>query len=91
MKDVKFSYESGKEILHGVSFKVNKGEMVSIVGRNGAGKSTISKLICGFYKPTEGQILFDGKDVTNLSITERARLGIGYAFQQPPLKNVQKK
>ena len=68
MRDVKFSYESGKEILHGVSFKINKGEMVSIVGRNGAGKSTISKLICGFYKPTEGQILFDGRDLINDTI-----------------------
>ena len=82
MKDVKFSYESGKEILHGVSFKVNKGEMVSIVGRNGAGKSTISKLICGFYKPTEGQILFDGRDLINDTIKERAEK-IGMVMQNP--------
>ena len=82
MKDVKFSYESGKEILHGVSFKVNKGEMVSIVGRNGAGKSTISKLICGFYKPTEGQILFDGRDLINDPIKERAEK-IGIVMQNP--------
>lgn len=82
MKDVKFSYESGKEILHGVSFKVNKGEMVSIVGRNGAGKSTISKLICGFYKPTEGQILFDGRDLINDTIKERAEK-IGIVMQNP--------
>lgn len=82
MKDVKFSYESGKEILHGVSFKVNKGEMVSIVGRNGAGKSTISKLICGFYKPTEGQILFNGRDLINDTIKERAEK-IGIVMQNP--------
>lgn len=82
MKDVKFSYESGKEILHGVSFKVNKGEMVSIVGRNGAGKSTISKLICGFYKPTEGQILFEGRDLINDTIKERAEK-IGIVMQNP--------
>ncbi|WP_302537524.1 ABC transporter ATP-binding protein [Clostridium saudiense] len=82
MKNVKFSYESGKEILHGVSFKVNKGEMVSIVGRNGAGKSTISKLICGFYKPTEGQILFDGRDLINDTIKERAEK-IGIVMQNP--------
>ena len=82
MKDVKFSYESGKEILHGVSFKVNKGEMVSIVGRNGAGKSTISKLICGFYKPTEGQILFNGRDLINDTIKERAKK-IGIVMQNP--------
>ena len=82
MRDVKFSYESGKEILHGVSFKVNKGEMVSIVGRNGAGKSTISKLICGFYKPTEGQILFEGRDLINDTIKERAEK-IGIVMQNP--------
>ena len=82
MKNVKFSYESGKEILHGVSFKVNKGEMVSIVGRNGAGKSTISKLICGFYKPTEGQILFNGRDLINDTIKERAEK-IGIVMQNP--------
>ena len=82
MKDVKFSYESGKEILHGVSFKVNKGEMVSIVGRNGAGKSTISKLICGFYNPTEGQILFNGRDLVNDTIKERAEK-IGIVMQNP--------
>ena len=82
MKDVKFSYESGKEILHGVSFKVNRGEMVSIVGRNGAGKSTISKLICGFYKPTEGQILFNGRDLVNDTIKERAEK-IGIVMQNP--------
>ena len=82
MKDVKFSYESGKEILHGVSFKVNKGEMVSIVGRNGAGKSTISKLICGFYKPTEGQILFNGRDLIDDTIKERAEK-IGIVMQNP--------
>lgn len=82
MKDVKFSYESGKEILHGISFKVNKGEMVSIVGRNGAGKSTISKLICGFYKPTEGEILFDGRDLINDTIKERAEK-IGIVMQNP--------
>ena len=82
MRDVKFSYESGKEILHGVSFKINKGEMVSIVGRNGAGKSTISKLICGFYKPTEGQILFNGRDLINDTIKERAEK-IGIVMQNP--------
>ena len=82
MKDVKFSYESGKGILHGVSFKVNRGEMVSIVGRNGAGKSTISKLICGFYKPTEGQILFNGRDLVNDTIKERAEK-IGIVMQNP--------
>ena len=71
-------------ILDDVSFKVEQGKILIITGPNGGGKSTLAKIIMGIEKPTSGQILFDGKDVTNLSITERARLGIGYAFQQPP-------
>lgn len=82
MKDVKFGYSNEKEILHGVSFKVNKGEMVSIVGRNGAGKSTISKLICGFYKPTSGKILFNDRDLATDTIKERAEK-IGIVMQNP--------
>lgn len=71
-------------ILDNVSFKVEKGKILIITGPNGGGKSTLAKIIMGIEKPTSGQILFDGIDVTDLSITERARLGIGYAFQQPP-------
>lgn len=82
LKNVKFSYNENKEILKGVSFKVNKGEMISIVGRNGAGKSTISKLISGFYKPTEGEILLNGKDMVDLSIKERSEK-IGVVMQNP--------
>ena len=82
LQDIKFAYNEKKEILHGLSFKVNKGEMVSIVGKNGAGKSTISKLICGFYKPTAGKILFNGKDIKNESIKERAEK-IGIVMQNP--------
>ncbi|MDU2673404.1 MAG: ABC transporter ATP-binding protein [Clostridium sp.] len=82
LQDIKFGYNEKKEVLHGLSFKINKGEMVSIVGRNGAGKSTISKLICGFYKPTAGKILFNGKDIKNESIKERAEK-IGIVMQNP--------
>ncbi|MBM6838147.1 DUF3744 domain-containing protein, partial [Clostridium saudiense] len=82
LKDIKFGYNEKKEILHGLSFKINKGEMVSIVGKNGAGKSTISKLICGFYKQTSGKILFNGKDIKNESIKERAEK-IGIVMQNP--------
>ena len=82
LQDIKFGYNEKKEILHGLSFKINKGEMVSIVGKNGAGKSTISKLICGFYKPTAGKILFNGKDIKNESIKERAEK-IGIVMQNP--------
>ncbi|MGL4914291.1 MAG: ABC transporter ATP-binding protein [Romboutsia sp.] len=82
LENVSFSYSDEKQILKDVSFKINKGDMVSIVGRNGAGKSTISKLICGFYKPTSGKILFDGKDMVNESIKERSQK-IGFVMQNP--------
>ena len=82
-KNVDFSYsKKGKQILKNVSFKVEKGEILSIVGRNGAGKSTISKLICGFYKPTKGKILFEGKDMIKDTIKERAD-NIGIVLQNP--------
>ena len=82
LKDIQFGYVPGKEILHHISFKINKGEMVSIVGKNGAGKSTMSKLICGFYKPTSGSILFKGRDISSDTIKERAEK-IGYVMQNP--------
>lgn len=72
-----------KEIVKNLSLTLNDGKFVVITGPNGGGKSTMAKLIAGIEKPTEGQILLDGVDITNLSITERAKLGIGYAFQQP--------
>lgn len=82
LQDVSFSYSQEKQILKNVSFKINKGDMVSIVGRNGAGKSTVSKLICGFYKPTSGKILFDGKNIENESIKSRSEK-IGFVMQNP--------
>ena len=80
--NINFSYNKEKQILKNVSFKINKGDMAAIVGRNGAGKSTISKLICGFYKPTSGRILFDGKDMVNDTIKERSDK-IGFVMQDP--------
>lgn len=82
MKDICFKYSDSRETLKDVSFKIYKGEMVSIVGRNGAGKSTISKLICGFYKPDSGMILFEGRDIKNESIKQRAEK-IGLVMQNP--------
>ena len=82
LKDISFQYEKNKPILKDISFKVNKGEMVSIIGKNGAGKSTISKLICGFYKPTSGQILLNNRDIGDDSIKERAER-IGMVMQNP--------
>ena len=71
-----------KEILHDVSLTVDE-RFVAITGPNGGGKSTLAKVIAGIIKPTEGRIFFDGEDITDLSITERAQKGISYAFQQP--------
>jgi len=82
LQNVKFAYNENKQILKDISFKVNKGEMVSIVGRNGAGKSTITKLICGFYKPSFGKILFNGRDISSDTIKERAEK-IGMVMQNP--------
>ena len=71
-----------KEILKDVSLTIEDG-FVAITGPNGGGKSTLAKVIAGIYTPTSGQILLDGEDITSLSITERAKRGISFAFQQP--------
>lgn len=71
-----------KGILHDISLTINE-RFVAITGPNGGGKSTLAKVIAGILTPTQGRILFDGEDITQLSITERARKGISFAFQQP--------
>ena len=81
-KDVTFGYQVNQPILKNMSFKIHQGEMVSIVGKNGAGKSTISKLISGFYKPTSGTIEFKGVDLSSHTIKERAEK-IGLVMQNP--------
>ncbi|MBO5895899.1 MAG: ATP-binding cassette domain-containing protein [Clostridia bacterium] len=73
-----------KDILKDISLTVEDGKFLVITGPNGGGKSTLAKVIMGIEKPTGGQIIWNGQDITNLSITERAKLGIGYAFQHPP-------
>lgn len=73
-----------KEILRDVSLTVDDGKFLVITGPNGGGKSTLAKLIMGIEKPHSGKIIWNGTDITGLSITERAKLGIGYAFQNPP-------
>ena len=72
-----------KEIIRGVSLNIPENKLVVITGPNGGGKSTLARLIAGIEKPTEGRILFRGEDITDKGITDRARLGIAYAFQQP--------
>lgn len=72
-----------KRIIDDISLTVDENKFVVITGPNGGGKSTLAKIIMGIEQPTSGSIIFDGTDITNLSITERAKLGIGYGFQQP--------
>lgn len=72
-----------KGILRDISFTVEDGRFVVITGPNGGGKSTTARLIMGIEKPSGGRILFDGRDITDLGITQRAGLGISFAFQQP--------
>lgn len=81
-ENIAFHYDNGHEALKDVSLKVRKGEMISIVGRNGAGKSTFSKIICGFLKPQKGMLYLSGEDLSRLSIKERAER-IGYVMQNP--------
>ena len=71
-----------KEILKDISLTIDE-RFVAITGPNGSGKSTLAKIIAGIYTPTSGQILLDGEDITNASITDRAKKGVSFAFQQP--------
>ncbi len=85
LKNISFSAENEdgkKEILKDISMDIDNG-FLAITGPNGGGKSTLAKIIAGIIKPTKGQILLDGEDITDLSITERANRGISFAFQQP--------
>ena len=72
-----------KEIIHDLSLTIENGKFVVITGPNGSGKSTLARLIMGIEKPISGSILFGGEDITDLDITERAKRGISFAFQQP--------
>ena len=79
---VKDENGADKEILKNINLTIDE-RFVAITGPNGGGKSTLAKIIAGIYQPTSGQILFDGEDITNVSITDRAKKGISFAFQQP--------
>ncbi len=86
LKNVSFGAESdGKhiEIIRDISLTVPDNKFVVITGPNGGGKSTLAKVIAGIEKNSSGRIIFDGEDITEKNITERANLGIGFAFQQP--------
>ena len=72
-----------RTIINDLSLKVKTGEFVVITGPNGSGKSTLAKMIMGIKQPTSGKIFFDKQDITKMSVTDRAKLGIAYSFQQP--------
>lgn len=86
IKNLTFGVEENgnpKEIIKGININVDEGKFIVITGPNGSGKSTLAKLIAGIEKPTSGQILLNGEDITEKSITERANMGVSFAFQQP--------
>lgn len=82
LKNVSF-FKDNKHILKNINLKIDNSKLIAITGPNGSGKSSLAKIIMGIFTPDSGQILFNGQDITNLDITERAKLGIGFAFQQP--------
>ena len=86
LKDICFEVQTetgSKRILDNVNFTIEGNKFVAITGPNGGGKTTLAKVLMGIVKPTSGQILWNGTDVTDMSITERANAGISFAFQQP--------
>ena len=85
LKNISFTAKTDngdKEILDNISLKFDN-EFIAITGPNGGGKSTLAKIIAGINKPTSGKIMLDGEDITDLSVTDRAKMGISFAFQQP--------
>ena len=86
LKNIRFDVQEGRQeigIIRDVSFTIPDNKFVVVTGPNGGGKSTLARLIAGIEKPTSGSILLDGEDITQKSITDRARMGISYAMQQP--------
>ena len=88
LKGLSYQVDNGggstTNILNGIDLTVADNKFIVITGPNGGGKTSLAKTIMGLYQPTGGQILWNGTDITNLTITERAKLGISYGFQQPP-------
>ncbi|MGN1095718.1 MAG: ABC transporter ATP-binding protein [Eubacteriales bacterium] len=83
LKNISWELPDGKEIIKDISLSIPDGKLVVITGPNGGGKTTLAKIIAGIENPTSGKILLDGEDITSLDITERAKRGISFAFQQP--------
>lgn len=83
LRQVTWSAPGGGQVLQGIDLNIPDNKLVVITGPNGGGKTTLAKLISGLVKPDSGRIYLDDTDITDLGITERARLGVSYAFQQP--------
>ena len=87
LKNICYTVREGEDELHilkNISLTIDDHKLVVFTGPNGGGKTTLAKVVMGLVTPTSGQILWNGQDITNLGITERAKLGISYGFQQPP-------
>ena len=83
LENITWKVPDGDQILKGVDLVIPSGGLTVITGPNGGGKTSLAKIVAGLATPDSGRILLDGEDLTGLSITERARKGVGYAFQQP--------
>lgn len=83
LEHIAWDTPEGENIIQDISLNIEEGKLVVITGTNGGGKTTTAKLIAGLIKPTSGKIYFDGQDITDTDITDRANAGIAYAFQQP--------
>ena len=83
LKHISWDLPDGGEILRHIDLTVPDGKLIVVTGPNGGGKTTLAKIIAGLETPSGGSIWLDGQDITGLDVTQRARLGIAYAFQQP--------
>ncbi len=83
MKNICYRVPDGKKIFDDFSLKISDGKFIVITGPNGGGKSTLAKIIIGLVQPDTGEIIWHGKDITSISVTDRARVGMAFSFQQP--------
>ena len=83
LKDICWTASDGKKVLKNVNLRIDDHKLVAITGPNGGGKTSLARVLMGVEQATSGQILLDGEDITDLDVTERARKGISFAFQQP--------
>ena len=83
LENINWKTPDGVGIIDGLDLDVSEGRLIVITGPNGGGKTTLAKIIAGIIKPDSGSIFLDGEDITSLDVTERAKRGISFAFQQP--------